>query len=192
MSRKLLAVALGLAVFAHAAAAQQPLYDPVTGTSIFSNLKAYDVGDVITIVIRESTVAAANSKTATQFKNETSGGPGEGILGFIDLWRLDFESKYDGNGATERTGTLVSEMTARLIERMPNGQFRIEGTRTVRINGEFETIAVTGVIRARDISSDNKVLSTSIADASIEYQGKGDVGRAGSPGIFTKIVDWLF
>jgi len=174
------------------ASAQQPLYDPETGASLFTNLKAYGVGDVVTIVIRENAVASSNAKTQTNNKQETSGGPGNGILGFVDIWGLDYENKYTGDGKTERSGSLFAEMTAQLVERLPNGQFRIKGRRAVRINGEFETIVVSGIIRARDIGPTNKVMSTSIADAKIIYEGHGDVGKASSPGLFTKIVNFLF
>ncbi len=179
-------------VGAGAVLAQQPLYDPQTGASLFTNLKAYGVGDVVTIVIRENTVASSTATTETENTQETKGGPGTGILGFMDIWGLNYDNTYTGDGSTERTGSLISEMTAQLVERLPNGQFRIEGQRSVRINGEFETIRVSGVIRARDIGPDNKVLSTNIANARIVYEGEGDVGQASSPGLFTKIVNFLF
>ena len=174
------------------AAAQQPLYDSETGASLFTNLKAFHVGDVITIVIRESSVASSNSNTQTNNKNESSGGPGVGVLGFMDLWQLDLENKYTGDGKTSRKGSLSAEMTAQLVERLPNGHFRLEGKRTIRINGEYETIIVSGIVRGRDISPQNKVLSTTIASANIVYEGHGDVGNASNPGILTKIINWIF
>ncbi len=192
------AVALALALVAaagrvtHPARAGEALVDPATGTSMFSNLKALGVGDVVTIIIRESAVASSNAKTESNNKQQTKGGPGAGLLGFMDLWGLDFQNKYSGDGKTERTGSLVTEMTARIVERLPNRQFRVEGRRTVRINGEFQTVVVSGIVRERDIDSNNQVLSTRLADATIVYEGHGDVGRASSPGLFTKIVDFLF
>ncbi len=192
------AVAMAVAAFAlialagGPARAGEPLIDPTAGTSLFTNLKALDVGDVVTIVIRESATASSNAKTESNNKQETKGGPGTGLLGFMDLWGLDFENKYSGDGKTQRTGSLQTEMTARIVERLPNRQFRVEGKRTVRINGEFQTVVVSGIVRARDIGPNNRILSTHIADATIVYEGHGDVGRASSPGLFTKIVDFLF
>ena len=177
---------------AGAASAQQPLYDQATGASLFTDRKAYRVGDVITIVIRENAAASSNSQTQTNYKSEVSGGPGTGTLGFVNVWGLDSENKYNGDGKTQRSGQLSAEMTARIIEMLPNGHFKLEGSRSVRINGEFETIVVSGIARLSDITPDNKILSTSIADAAIAYDGKGDVGHAGSPGLFTKILNWLF
>ena len=106
--------AAGLAATGAPVAAQQPLYNPVTGSSLYTSLKAYDVGDVITIVIRESAIASSNAKTETKGKTEVGGGPGAGALGFIDLWGLDVENKYSGEGKMQRTQTFLRRLRAEL------------------------------------------------------------------------------
>ena len=181
-----------LLLTANASWSQQPLFDISQGTSLFSDIKAFNVGDIITIVIEENTVATSDAKTSTSFKNETSGGPGTGALDFISLWGFDSENKYKGDGKTERTQTIRGEMTASIVEVLPSGNFRIEGKRAISINGEHETIIVSGIVRARDIDSRNRVMSTHIADATINYDGKGIVDGAHEPGLFTKLVNWLF
>ncbi len=179
-------------LFAVDVRSQQPLYDEETGQSLFTNIKALQIGDVVTIIIRESSSASSNSKTETTHKGEISGGPGAGALSFFDVWSLDHENKYAGDGKTTRNGSLQAEMTARVVEKLSNGQFRVEGKRTVRINGEFEMITVSGIVRARDVTPSNTVMSTKIADAEIVYEGKGDVGNASSPGLLNKVLDWIF
>ncbi len=173
-------------------AQQRPLYDSVRGMSLFSDVKAWQVGDVITIIIRENASATSSSSTETGFSSGVSGGAGTGILDLVPSWGLDYESDYKGDGATQRQGKLNAQMSARIVEVLPNSQYRVEGRRDVRINGEFEMIVLTGIVRAHDITIDNSILSSQVADAQITYDGKGDVGNAASPGLFTKLVNWLF
>jgi len=62
----------------------------------------------------------------------------------------------------------------------------------VEINGEEQTTVLSGIVRARDIQSDNTVYSYLIADASIAYRGRGLVNDAGKPGILSRFINWLF
>ena len=174
------------------ASAQDPLFDSAQGTSLFTDIKAFKVGDIITVIIEENTTASSDAQTATNYKNETSGGAGTGTLSFIPLWGLDSESKYKGDGQTDRQGSISGEMTAKIVEVLPNGNFKVEGKRLIRINGEHEMILVSGIVRARDIDAKNRVRSTHIADAEIVYDGKGVVDAGHEPGLFTKLVNWLF
>ena len=173
-----------------AAHAQAPLWDE--GGSLFSNLKAYRVGDVITVIIQEQSAASSAAATDTKVKNEASGGPGTGTLDFISLWGLDSENNYKGDAKTQRSGQLQARMTARIIEVLASGDFRIEGQREVDINGEREQIKLAGIIRPRDIAPDNTILSSFIADAQILYDGKGIVDSGHEPGIIAKVLNWLF
>ena len=172
--------------------ARKPLVDFETGTSLVTNIKAHRVGDLITIIITEDASADASAKTKADNKSEHSGGPGLGFLDFIKPWDVDVENKYKGDGSTERSGSLRAEITARIIEVLHNGDFRLEGTRMVNINGEKQLIEITGVCRGRDISPDNTIMSTYISDAQIAYNGTGVVNDANEPGVVTKILNWLF
>lgn len=191
--RRAAALAAGaLLLVAAAAGAAQPLVDLQSGRSLFSNLKAHQVGDVVTIVIDEASIADATSRTDANTKSEVGGGPGLGVLNLISQWGLDTESKFKGDGRTQRTGNLQAEISARIVEVLPSGDFALAGTRMVDINGERQMIEITGVCRERDIGPDNTILSTYIADARIAYSGSGPIGSAGSPGIITRVVNWLF
>ncbi len=174
------------------AAAKTPLIDLETGSSLVSNIKAHKVGDLVTILITESATANAASKTKADNKSEHSGGPGLGVLDFIKPWGMDVENKYEGDGKTQRNGSLRAEITARIVEVLHNGDYRLEGTRMVNINGEKQLIEITGVCRARDIAADNTIMSTFISDAQIAYNGAGVVNDAAEPGVVTKILSWLF
>jgi flagellar L-ring protein FlgH len=181
-----------VAGLAGGARAVEPLVDLESGRSLVSNMKAHRVGDIITIVITEQSTANASAKTDANNKTEITGGPGLGFLDLIGSWGLTGESKFKGDGKTARTGDLQAQITARIVEVLHNGDFRLAGQRMVDINGERQLIEITGVCRARDISAENSILSTFIADARIAYNGAGIMTANAEPGILTKLVNWLF
>ena len=173
-------------------AAGPPLVDLESGRSLVSNMKAHRLGDILTILIVEQSTADATSKTDANTKSETSGGPGLGALDLITGWGLDTESKFKGDGRTQRSGSLQAEITVRIVEVLHNGDYQVSGTRMVEINGERQLIEIAGICRERDIQPNNTILSTYIADARISYSGSGAVNAASEPGLVTKIVNWLF
>lgn len=174
------------------ALAREPLIDFETGSSLVSNMKAHRVGDLITIIITESSTAAAKSKVKADNKSEHSGGPGLGVLDFIKPFDMSVENKFKGDGDTQRSGSFRAEMTARIMEVLHNGDFRLEGTRMVNVNGEKTLIELTGVCRGADIAPDNTIMSTFISDAQIAYNGSGLINDTAQPGVVTKILNWLF
>jgi flagellar L-ring protein precursor FlgH len=175
-----------------AATAGTPLIDMETGTSLVSNFKARRVGDVVTIIITEKTTAGATTTVDANNKSEVSGGPGLGFLKPFDFWELDTENRYKGDGSTSRTGNLRGEISVRITEELPDGNFRLVGTRSVDINGDRQLIEISGVCRPRDIAADNTILSTFISDAQISYSGSGPIQDSADPGVLTRIVNWLF
>jgi len=193
MRKRWIMVLCGLASLSAASCvAGEPLVDLESGASLVSNYKAHRVGDIITIMIVEESTANATAKTDANNKSEVSGGPGLGFLDIITSWGIDTENKYTGDGRTQRTGNLNAEITARIVEVLHNGDYRLAGTRMVDINGERQLIEISGVCRARDILPDNTIYSTYIADARIAYNGTGVVNATSEPGVITKLVNWLF
>lgn len=174
------------------AGAKSPLVDFETGSSLVTNIKAHRVGDLITIIITESAQANVKSKTKADNKSEHSGGPGLGFLDFIKPWDLSVENKFQGTGDTQRSGSFRAEITARIVEVLHNGDFRLAGNRMININGEKQLIEITGICRGRDITPDNTIMSTFISDAQIAYNGTGIVNDSSEPGVVTKILNWLF
>lgn len=190
---RVVVVALAVtALYPASALASRPLIDLETGTSLVSNLKAHRVGDLVTILITEEATASSSAKTKADNKSEHGGGPGLGFLDFIKPFDISAENKYQGNGDTQRDGSLQAQITARITEVLHNGDFRLAGQRMVNINGEKQLIEITGICRARDIGSDNTIMSTYISDAQIAYNGSGLVTDASQPGVVTRILNWLF
>ena len=172
--------------------AKTPLVNFETGESLVSNIKARTVGDLITIIITEHATANATSKTRANNKSESRGGPALGWLDFIKPWDMTVENKFLGDGDTQRDGNLRAELSAQIVEVLENGNFRLEGTRMVNINGEKQLIEITGYCRPRDIDANNTILSTFISDAQIAYNGSGIINDTSQPGVVTRVLNWLF
>ncbi len=162
--------------------------------SLFEDFKARRVGDLVTIVVAESTTASARANTAVQKSESASTTAGVGpLLNF--LWpELGASGRTDSNvqGNTARAGTLQTRITVQVVETFPNGVLRIEGRRTLKINEETQTLVFSGLVRIRDIRSDNTVPSTAIANAEIYFEGKGIVGSRQREGILTRLFKIVF
>jgi flagellar L-ring protein precursor FlgH len=164
--------------------------------SLFTDIKAHKVGDILTVLIYEQSRASSKveSKTEKSTKASVSGGPGIGTLDFIPLFGADGENSntFDGKGENIRDGSLRAKMSVTVIEVRENGDLIIEGSRTIGISGDRETLTLTGVVRQKDISPTNTIDSYLIADAEIHYTGKGNSNTASRPGFVTRLINWLF
>ncbi|MEE9441137.1 MAG: flagellar basal body L-ring protein FlgH [candidate division Zixibacteria bacterium] len=164
--------------------------------SLFSDIKAHKVGDILTVNIYENTQATnkSESKIEKAGKFETSGGPGTGILDFIPLFGVKGENKnsFDGKGENLRNRNLRAKMSVTVMAVKENGDLVIEGTRTIGISNDRETLTLSGVVRQRDINPDNSIESYLIADAQISYRGKGAITDASRPGPIMRFLNWLF
>jgi flagellar L-ring protein precursor FlgH len=168
--------------------------------SMFADQKARTVGDIVTIKIAESSAATNKASTATDRSSSLSAS----VDAFFNMEKRfpadqpffnpfsrvagGVESDFQGNGTTKRSGDLNAYITALVTQVLPNGNLVVTGSREVLINSENQIIQLTGVVRPRDISADNQVLSTYVADARISYSGTGVVNDRQKPGWLTNIV----
>ncbi len=164
--------------------------------SLYADIKAHKVGDILTVNIYENTQATNKAETRTEKNSESSveGGPGTGFLDFIPLFGASFASKntHDGKGENLRNRNLRAKMSVTVVAVKENGDLVIEGTRTVGISTDKETLTLTGVVRQRDINADNSIDSYLIADAEITYSGKGSITNGSRPGPIMRFLNWLF
>ncbi|HWR81835.1 MAG TPA: flagellar basal body L-ring protein FlgH [Candidatus Deferrimicrobium sp.] len=164
--------------------------------SLFTDIKAHRVGDILTVLIYEQNRAAQQIETKTEktTKFSTEGGPGIGTLDFLPLFGIEGSSEgvHDGKGENIRNGSLRAKMSVTVIEVKANGDLVIEGSRTIGISGDRETLALTGVVRSKDITADNTIDSYLIADAEIHYSGKGNANTGARPGPLMRFLNWLF
>ncbi len=162
--------------------------------SLFSDQKAFDVGDAVTILIVEST--EADNQATTSDSRSTSLGAGVDInTGGTPVdpsVSISSNNEFRGKGQTTRQERLRTKLSARVVAMEKNGNMRIEGRRTTQINGESQTITITGVVRPADIQSDNSVLSYHISEMTLVYEGEGTITTAQEPGLITKFLRMLF
>lgn len=170
--------------------------------------KAHSVGDIVTVEVITDTSAQESATTATDrdaaVKAEISN-----LFGFADVWPRDGEetegslppiieanssANFDGTANTNRSGKITARLSAVVTDVYPNGNMHIQGSQAVMINNEQSVLMVEGIIRPSDVSIDNTVLSTQIANARIEYTGRGVVSDLQRPGLGTRLFNrfWMF
>lgn len=160
--------------------------------SFYADQRARQVGDLVTLIIAEKSQAQQNAGTTTGQDTSFTLGPGLGFLDILPLLELGGGDTFRSGGTTTRGGQLTARMTTEVVEVLPSGNLMIKGSQSIRINGEEQLIVVTGTIRPRDISRDNTILSTYVADANISFEGTGSLGSKQSPGLLTRLFNWLF
>ena len=164
--------------------------------SLFSNVKARNIGDPLSVIISESSSATRNTNTSTK-KQSKAGLKGNETTGALDgLFpgvggSMDLSNQYDGEGSTIRNGTFSSRLTVKVVDVLPNGNLLIEGTKTTEINEETEVITLSGIVQPLDISPTNTIYSYQIANAKLTYKGKGSLSQAHRPGFLIRIINWL-
>jgi len=163
--------------------------------SLFSDRKAIQIGDVVTILLMEyssgSNEAATNTAVEGTFDASAGGSGGADFLGSFGL-KAGVKNDAKSNGGTSRQGSLRGKLSAKVVELLPNGQLKLEGQRKVVINGEEQATILAGIVRRTDIQSDNTIYSYLISDATISYKGVGIVDQAAKPGVITRFINWLF
>lgn len=183
-------MALGLsALMSPTALLADNLYKGGNWPSVAADEKASQIGDLVTVVIYE--VASASNRVSTRTNKKTDIGGGLNAGGIDEEANLGFGGSYTGAGEVSRTEQFVARMSVKVMDVMPNGDFMIEGTQKLLINGENRNIVVRGRIRRTDIDSDNNIASSRIADAQINYDGKGFVSRSAKPGLVNRIFSFL-
>ncbi len=157
------------------------------------DVKAGRVGDTLTILVQETSSASSAASTKTSRSDSASFGGGTGILKrLLKDFGASANTAVNGQGQTVRTGSLVTRLTVIVKEVLPNGNLVVEGVRTVGVNSEKQKATISGIVRPQDINPDNTVSSVSVANATIQYDGKGVVGDKQRRGLISTVFGWLF
>ncbi len=172
--------------------------------NLFSDTKAMKVNDIVTIVITEKIKQSSQASKKLSEANSDSGGSFDaGVGGVINIGGKEYKiSKtgislnlpsmnstrtFQGSGNQQRNELFQTTISARIIKVLENGNYFIEGSREIYIDGQKQIIQISGVIRPQDISSDNKIDSKYISDAKIAYKTEGDIKRYNEQNWFSKI-----
>jgi flagellar L-ring protein precursor FlgH len=162
--------------------------------SLFSDVKAFKIGDAIMVLIMEETQANNNAATSQGRETNVGGSVSAGANGneFDADASLGTGFDFQGKGQTSRQENIRSRLSARVTEVETNGNLKIEGTRTTKINGETQTIVIRGIVRPVDVSPSNSIYSYSILDLTLLIEGDGEVSMVQEPGLITKFLRFLF
>ncbi len=208
-SLKMAVCSLGLALLAGCAANEvvvqpnDPVYAPVQPSQmepppasrgslfhanhsmgLFGDRKAYRVGDVITIQLEEQMRSSKSSSTDhSRNSNIDIASPTIGGRQPIDLSvGMNSGRSFSGDASSDQSNSLVGSITVTVHEVYPNGNLLVRGEKWLTLNQGSEYVRVSGIVRPDDISPNNTVSSTQLADARLTYSGTGDLADANRQG----------
>jgi flagellar L-ring protein FlgH len=159
------------------------------GGGLFEDVIARHKGDILHVRIDERDTASRAASTKLGKKDgATYGVPAAvGLVAALaarypdvdpaKLFSTESEMSFAGSGAIERKGQLTATLPVRVKEELGNGDLYVEGTKVVMVGNEEHHLYVSGIVRVRDIAEDGSIPSSRIADAEIEYTGRGDVSE---------------
>lgn len=180
---------VGLLILAAGAGADS-LYSEDRYVGLYSDPRAMRPGETLTVLIYEQASAATRAGRET---SESAGISGSVRTdGDLDSGDVQISNDSDGGGSLTRSGQLVASVSVTVQEVLPNGELRVSGEQLIEFNEENQHIKVSGRVRPQDISAENTVISTRLADAQITYVGDGLLGRQQKPGLITRLFQWLF
>lgn len=165
--------------------------------NLLRDFKASRVGDLVFVdVVETNTASVTSNATRKRDSGNEAGlvplvtalpiGPAP-VIGAV-MGELG-QRKFDGKGTTARSSTVKARITARVVEVLSNGDMRIEAVKMVKINGETEQLAVTGIIRPNDLARDNSIETLFVGDLRVEFNGKGIASADNAPGWLFRLFD---
>jgi len=169
--------------------------------SLFEDLRASRIGDILTVKIDENSKGQGDAKTKLGSESGMEMGVSNllGLMAAVSsnypdmdaekLIKIMSKSDFKGDGSTSRSGKLEGYIAVRVREVLPNGDLFIEGHKVILINEEELHFYVSGAIRQSDVQPDNSVRSSLIADAQVEFSGRGVVSDQQSPGWLHRLMD---
>ncbi|RMG41549.1 MAG: flagellar basal body L-ring protein FlgH [Candidatus Dadabacteria bacterium] len=175
--------------------------------NLFRDHRAWQPMDLITIVVSESSQGKNNVKTEVKEKSSLLAGV-KNLLGFLtgttsnpgdvvsrnpqvtpsSLINADTQNDFKGEGKISRDSSLTARISAMVVEVLPSGLLRIEGQKIITVNNEEQYMVISGIVRPRDINSDNEVDSSRIAQMRIDYSGRGTAAEAQHGGWLSRMI----
>lgn len=180
----------------------QSLWHDEISKPMYVDKRATSKGDIITIVVSETSTASKNNETKTEKKSSLSAAitsflypvTASGLLtkkGQLPAMAYNSDVNHDGSGSINNSETVVAKVAVRIVDVLPNHNLVVEGRRETAFSGEKQTVILRGTVRQDDVNPDNTVFSYNVADATIQIIGKGTVTDTQRKGWFTRIWDKL-
>jgi len=176
----------------------------VNAVDLVDDVKAHNIGDVITIQVVES--FSSESKAGTNLANKRSLNAGmpnlftaveslakhNPLLNLSSMANASSDNSTTGSGDMTAADTFTATVSALIIAVNPSGTLTVRGERQLTINGEDDTIHISGVVRPQDIDSNDSVSSTQVADLQLSITGQGQIRDKQGDGLGTRAMDWLW
>jgi len=166
------------------------IYQPYQRVSYFVDRKARNVGDILTVNLVEKTTASKSADTEIDkssnhsFTNPILPAP---LTNTVDLGAsVSGSSSTSGEAESDQSNSLSGNITVTVTDVLPNGVLRVRGEKWMTLNTGDEYIRISGMVRYEDISPENIVSSTKLADARITYSGTGSFANSNEPGWLSK------
>ncbi len=166
---------------------------------LFRDPRARRIGDVVTVRISIKDKASLdNTSNRTRNSNKSLGLFGSyGIdkNGATSEWEGELDAELQskttskGEGGIKRSESIQLSVAAVVSEVLPNGNLVISGSQEVRVNFEVRVLSVAGVVRPRDIATDNTISYDKIAEARVSYGGRGRITEVQQPGVGQQLLD---
>lgn len=168
--------------------------------SMFADNKAVAMGDLLTIIVQESTSSKKDNSTSTTKKSDLDAkleaffysAAASGALtkaGELPALKFDSSSNFKGGGAINNTESITARVTVQVVDVLPNDTFVIEGRKQTKINGDTSDVILRGLVREQDVMANNTVFSYNVANAEIQIESKGLLRDNARPGWFKWIWD---
>lgn len=168
------------------AAHRESLYSEADYIPLTSDRRLRRMGDVLTVVIYENSSAISSADTGSSRDSNV------GVSAHTTHRNKDLggatNNDFNAGGKTQRAGKLLAQLTVTVSEVAANQDLLISGEQMLEINGEKQSIRLEGRVRQRDITEQNTVLSTRVADAKIAFVGEGVLGDKQKPGWWQQLL----
>ncbi len=176
----------------------------VKARAIHSDDTARRRGDSITVVVVERSTIANDTSRKLEKKDERTAGMsgtfdpaklfaqplGKNVFTFPSLdYTSSGETKFDGKSNYGSDNSLTDQVTVTVQDVLPDGNLVIAGTRVREVEGDRQTIQVSGIVRPSDVTFDNTVSSTKVANFKVVYGGKGSASQYTKPGWLARLID---
>lgn len=167
---------------------------------LFQDNRARNIGDLLTVIINETTSTNEREQRALDKNNDASGniafsgsssaGGGGGRTGALNFTLTDvFRRRFNGSAQLTSNRIFQDRIAVTVVDILPNGNLVIEGYRSRVIATEERVLRLTGIVRQQDIGTGNTVQSSNIANLKVSSLGRGPATRATNQNYFGRIVN---
>jgi len=171
----------------------------------FIDVRAHFPGDLLNVLISENSTGKKDASTQATAASSISasveeffGIPAAAVKllpkGFNPESIVSAKTAHDskGDGETTRTGALTASISVTVVGVDTSGNLHVQGDKIITVNNEEQYIVLSGMVRPEDIGSDNTVPSARLADARIDYYGRGVVSDTQNVPLVHRLFDWIW